>query len=59
VGGKAKAQERGKGLAVVSCHYRQVFFLEFTYEFRLSVSIREVASEYLFYVLIYIKSCID
>ena len=52
--GKAKAQGRGRvwghRLPSPPC---SKFSLEFTYVFRLSVSIREVADEYPFCVLIY------
>jgi len=40
------------------CHHRHVFLSEFTYFFRLSVSIWEVASDYPFCVLMYMNSYI-
>ena len=45
--------DEGPSLAITA-----MFFLEFTCVFWLSVSIRKVASEYSFCVLIYIHSCI-
>jgi len=56
--GKAKAQGWRMGGGAIACHHHHIFFLEFTYVFRLSVSIRKVASEYLFCVLIYTNSYI-
>ena len=41
----------------MSCHHRHVC-LEFAYLFRLSVSMRKVAGEYSFYVLIYMNTYI-
>jgi len=56
--GKAKAQGRGMGWGAIACHHRHVFFKGFTYVFRLSFSIRKVASEHPFCVLIYMNSYI-
>jgi len=52
--GKAKAKERGMWLGAIACHHRHVF-VEFTYVFRLSVSIRKVASENPFCILTYMS----
>ena len=50
---RSKEEERGEGpsLAITT-----MFFLGFTYVFRISVSIRKVASEDLLCVLIYMNS---
>ena len=53
--GKAKAQVREMGWRAIACHRCHVF-VEFDYVFRPSVSIRKVASEHPFYVLIYVNS---
>ena len=50
--GKAKAQGRGVGPSLA------MFCLEFAYVFRLSVSMRKVASEHPFCVLIQMNSYI-
>ena len=52
-GWKARAQRRGMGpsLAITA-----MFYLEFAYVFRLSVSMRKVAGEHPFCVLMYINS---
>jgi len=57
-GGKAKAQGRSMVWGAIAGHPCHVFFLESTCVFRLSVSIRKVASEYPFCVLIYMNSYI-
>jgi len=57
VGGKAKAQGLGKGRKAVACHHdHHHVLLEFTHVFLLSVSMKKVANEFVFYILKYMIS---
>ena len=55
--GGRQGQGTGKGNVVRGCRLSSLCFLEFTYAFWLSFSINEVASRYLFSILIYTTSC--
>jgi len=54
MGGKAKAQGRGKGWGAVACHLRHVV-QGFVHVILLSVPMKEVAGEFLFYIVIYMN----